>query len=206
MGLTSASGLTYLQWSQQVLNPPFSPAVQSGSNPFAVTFTIEDTGVDTVYSGAGTLSPLGSTTIDLQNLLDSFGTALVFTRVYSVQISVVGAELNLGPSAVDPCQWFWGTTADRINIKPSSNFTYLSQYPYPVTAGASSIDLYNMSATTELEYTIIIIGGQGAGTTTTTTTTATTVTSSTTPVASTTTTATSSSTTTATSSSTTTSI
>jgi hypothetical protein len=191
MGLIAASGLTYLQWSQQVLNPPFSPATQSGNNSFAVTFTIEDTGVDTVYSSAGTLSPLGSITINLQNLIDAFGSALVFTRVYSVQISVAGAELNMGPSAVNPCQWFWGSTADRINVKPDSNFTYLSQYPYAVDASSNSLDLYNTSATTELEYTIIIIGGQGAGTTTTTTTTATTGTSSTTAVPSTTTTVTS---------------
>lgn len=191
--LTSASGLTYLQWSQQVSNPPFSPATQSGSNPFSVTFTIEDTGVDTVYSAAGTISPLGSETIDLQNLLDAFGTALTFTRVYSLQLSVVGAELNIGPGASNPCQWFWGSTADRVNIKADSNLTYLSQYPYPVTASTKTLDLFNTSATTELEYTLVIIGGQGAGTTTTTTTTATTVTSTTTAVPSTTTTATSTS-------------
>jgi hypothetical protein len=193
MGLTSASGLSFLQWSQQILNPPFSPATQSATNPLAVTFTISDTGVDTVYSTAGTIAALSSLTIDLQNLTDSFGNSLVFTRFYSLQVTVAGAELNMGPGAVNPCQWFWGSTADRINIKPDSNNLYLSQYPFPVTAGGKTLDLFNTSATTELEYTLVIIGGQGAGTTTTTTTTATTGTSSTTAVPSTTTTATSSS-------------
>lgn len=199
MGLTSASAYNSLTWSQQKLNPGFSPTYQGPDTfQYPTNYLIEDTGVDTVYAVEGTLSPLASETIDLQNLTDFFGDALVFTRVYTLQIGATGADLLFGPGAVDPCPWFFADVNDRIVVKAGSDMMYNSTYPFTVDSGAKTLDFFNPSATTELTYKLAIIGGQGAGTTTTTTTTATTGTSSTTAVPTSTTTATSTTTTTTT--------
>lgn len=181
MALTSASTLNYLQWSQQRENPGFNPTIQGPDTlNFGNTFTVEDTGVNTIYAVEATLAALGSTTIDLQSLTDFFNDPIVFTRVYAVQVEVTGASMQMGPGAVYPVDLFFLSPSDRIVIQDGDNFMYSGIYPFAVTSIAKTLDLYNESSTVELTYRISIIGGQGAGTTSTTSTTATTVSSSTT--------------------------
>lgn len=182
MALTNASTYNALTWAQSKENPGFQPTYQ-GPDTFAYskTFTVEDTGIDTVYAVEGTLAALGSTTIDLQSLTDFFNDPIVFTRVYSMQMQVIGGDLQWGPGAVDPCVWFFGSATDRMVVKDGSDFQYATDYPFTVSASARNLDLYNSSPTSALTYSLVILGGQGAGTTSTTTTSGTTQTSSTTP-------------------------
>ena len=182
MSLTSASAYNSLYFVQQRLNPGFSPTIQGpDTDQYNTNFIIETTGVNTVYAEEGTLNPLGSTTLDLQGIVDSFNDPISFTRVYSLQVSTTDADLQFGPSAVNPVLWFFNTATDRIVVKAGSSFLYNSDYPFEVDGSNKQLDLYNTSATTALTYRLVIIGGQGAGpTTSTSSTSATTVSSSTT--------------------------
>lgn len=182
MALTTASSYNSLTWSQEKLNPGFQPTYQGPDTfAFSQTYTVEDTGIDTVYAVEGTLAALASTTIDLQSLTDFFNDPIVFTRVYSMQVRVDGADLQWGPGATDPCVWFFGGPTDRMVVKDASDFQYATNYPFTVSASAKNLDFYNSSPTGTLTYSLVILGGQGAGTTSTTTTSATTVSSTTTP-------------------------
>lgn len=181
MSLTNATAYNQLTWSQQQDNVGFSPTIQGPDTfSFTTSYEITSTGVNSVYAVEAELLPLASVTIDLQALTDFFNQAMTFTRVYSIQVRSVGADLQWGPGAVDPCVWFFNTASDRVVVKTDSDFMYNTNYPFAVTAGAKNLDFYNTSASESLTYSIAIIGGQGAGTTSTTSTTATTVTSSTT--------------------------
>jgi len=181
VALTNAVAYNQLTWSQQQDNPGFSPTVQ-GPDTFAssTSFEIAATGVNSVYAVEDELLPLQSFTIDLQVLTDFFNNPMVFTRVYSIQVQVQGADLQWGPGATDPCVWFFGSSTDRVVVKANADMMYNTDYPFAVTAGAKTLDFYNMDASETMTYRIVIIGGQGAGTTSTTTTTATTVSSTTT--------------------------
>lgn len=194
MGLTYATAFNQLTWTQEKVNVGFTNTIQGpDSTNYPVSFNIEATGVNTVYALEDTLLPLATLTIDLTNLTDFFNDPLLFTRVYTLQVASTDANLQVGPAPANSCLWFWGSNSDYIEVKAGSNFAYNSDYPFPVVAGASDIQLYNPSATTTLTFKIVIIGGQGAGTTTTTTTTATTAAPTTTTTSSSSTSATTSS-------------
>lgn len=203
MTLTNAVAYNQLTWSQQQENVGFSPTVQGPDTfAFSTSFEIASTGVNSVYAVEDELLPLQSFTIDLQSLTDFFNNPMVFTRVYSIQVQVQGADLQWGPGATNPCVWFFGSSTDRVVVKANADMMYNTDYPFAVTAGAKTLDFYNMSASETMTYRIAIIGGQGAGTTSTTTTSATTQTSTTTAAPTTSTTSSSSTSVTSSSSST----
>ena len=188
MSLQVASAYNSFTWAQQQLNPGFSASYQGPDTfAYATNFTIDSTGVNTVFAEQDTLGPLVSKTFDLTDLLDFFNNPINATRVYSIQLGTTDTDLQLTPGASDPCQFFFMDNSDGILVKAGSDMMYNSSYPFTVDASNKNITIFNTSATTTTTYKIALILGQGAGTTTTTTTTATTSTSTTSTTSSTTT-------------------
>jgi hypothetical protein len=166
MSLQSASSYNSLTWSQVQQNIGFSSSFQGPDTfAFSKTYTVGDYNVNSIYAATSTIAPSASVTIDLQNVTDFFNNTMILTRVYSVQIGAVGADLLFKPAASNGQQWFFNSTADGIIVRDANDFIYNSSTSYTVTASTKNLTITNQSGVNTLTYKIAILGGTGANST-----------------------------------------
>lgn len=165
MSLQVANTYNAFNWSQVQINEGFTSTYQSDSFQYSKNYTVNLYNINSVYAVQVDIAPSANLTIDLQNLTDFFNNPLLLTRAYGIQIGVLGADILIGPAAINGFQWFFNSLSDGIVVKADSDFMYNTSSMFTVNTGASVVQLTNLSVTETAVVKLAILGGEGPSTT-----------------------------------------
>lgn len=119
MPLSQLSLTATVAWQKNVPVPGFADVVQGNDSVSADLSGVALATWDQMFAAQYTVAPAGAQVVDLRSFTDVTGAAVTGTRALLVMVTVAGAAadaLNVRPAASAPLQWFFGDTAEGVNV------------------------------------------------------------------------------------------